>query len=558
MLENWKATADLEESIMLFRLRTVFRACQRPQRIILGAAVGVLLLFAGCSVGPDYVRPPTASPDAYKENAGWKVAQPRDELPRGKWWEIYNDPKLNALVEQVDISNQNIAAAEANFRQALALIRVARAAYFPTVIGGPSWSRFKRSESLGNSNTNSGGASGTGGGGTGGGGGIGTFPGATLSDYQLNSNASWELDIWGKVRRSVESSKASAQASAANLEVVRLSAQATLAQSYFQLRALDEQKRLLDDIAAAFQKILDRTKNRYATGVASRNDIALAETQLKNTQAQAVDIGVQRARLEHAIATLIGEPASTFSIPVAPVALKVPAIPAGVPSELLERRPDIAAAERNMAAANAQIGVALAAYYPNITLSATGGFEASTAAQWFTWPSRFWSLGAAAAETLFDGGLRGGQTASARAAYDSTVATYRQTVLTGFQEVEDNLAALRILEQEAKVQDEAVKAARLSVTLSTNQYQAGTISTLDLLVVVTVARNNERTAVTILGNRMSASALLVKALGGGWKASDLPSVDGWKPEAPPKPQASTQPEQGQKLAEESPGEKPTQ
>jgi NodT family efflux transporter outer membrane factor (OMF) lipoprotein len=271
---------------------------------------------------------------------------------------------------------------------------------------------------------------------------------------------------------------------------------------------------------------------------------------------------VQRAQLEHAIATLIGKPASTFSIPAAPVALVVPAIPAGVPSELLERRPDIAAAERNMAAANAQIGVALAAYYPTITLSATGGFEASTAAQWFTWPSRFWSLGAAAAETLIDGGLRGGQTASARAAYDSTVATYRQTVLTGFQEVEDNLAALRILEQEAKVQDEAVKAARLSVTLSTNQYQAGTISTLDLLVVLTNARNNERTAVTILGNRLSASTLLVKALGGGWKASDLPSVAGWKPEPPKKPQASTQPEPpagpSQTLAEEGPGEKPAQ
>ena len=371
------------------------------------------------------------------------------------------------------------------------------------------------------------------------------------------------MDIWGKVRRSVESSKASAQSAAANLEGVRLSAQATLAQSYFQVRTLDELKRLLDDEAAAFKKILDRTKNRYASGVASRNDIALAETQYKNTQAQAIDLGVLRAQMEHAIATLIGKPASTFSIPATPLALKVPAIPAGVPSELLERRPDIAAAERNMAAANAQIGVALAAYYPTITLSATGGFEASTLAPWFTWPSRFWSLGAAAAETLFEGGLRGGQTASARAAYDSTVGTYRQTVLTGFQEVEDNLAALRILEQEAKAQDDAVKAARLSVTISTNQYMAGTISTLDLLVVVTKARNNERTAITIFGNRMNASALLVKALGGGWKASDLPSVEGWKPEAPPKPQASKLPDHpagqaGQKLAEGHPGEKPTQ
>jgi NodT family efflux transporter outer membrane factor (OMF) lipoprotein len=504
---------------MLRHLRAILGADRKPGLVSLAAMAGILAWCAGCSVGPDYVRPPAETPASYKENAGWKVAQPRDELPRGAWWEIYHDPQLNALEAQVNITNQNIASAEANFRQALALIRVARAAYFPTVTGGPSWSRFKRSENLGNANTNFAGPSGTGGQA-----GIGTFPGATLSDLLLNFGASWELDIWGKVRRSVESSQASAQASAATLEGVRLSAQATLAQSYFQLRALDEQKRLLDDITVAYKKILDLTKNRYASGVASRADVALAETQLKNTQAQAVDLGVQRAQLEHAIATLIGKPASTFSIPLAPLALKVPAIPVGVPSELLERRPDIAAAERNMAAANAQIGVAMAAYYPSITLGATGGFEAATAPLWFTWPSRFWSLGAAAAQTIFQGGALVAQTDAARAAYDSTVATYRQTVLTGFQEVEDNLAALRILEQEAKVQDEAVKAARLSVTLSTNQYKAGTISTLDLLVVVTAARNNERTAAIILGNRMSASALLIKALGGGWKSSDLPPL----------------------------------
>lgn len=505
---------------MWLHLKKIMGIGAAPGRLAPVLLAGVWFLFAGCSVGPDYVRPPTAAPDAYKENAGWKQAQPQDELPRGKWWEIYHDPQLNALEEQVDIPNQNIAQAEANFRQALALIRVSRAAYFPTATGGPSWSRFRRSENLGSSNRNLAGASGTGpSAGT-----ISTSPGATLDDYLLNFNAAWELDIWGKVRRSVEASKATAQAGAATLEGVRLSAQATLAQSYFQLRALDEQKRLLDDIALAFQKILDRTKNRYASGVAARNDVALAETQLKNTQAQAIDLGVQRAQLEHAIATLLGKPASTFSIPKAQTNLSVPPIPAGVPSELLERRPDIAAAERTMAAANAQIGVAIAAYYPTITLSATGGFEASTAPLWFTWPSRFWSLGAAAAQTIFQGGALVAQTDAARAAYDSTVAAYRQTVLTGFQEVEDNLAALRILEQEQKVQDEAVKAARLSVTLSTNQYQAGTISTLDLLVVVTNARNNERTAVTVLGNRLSASVLLIKALGGGWNAADLPSV----------------------------------
>ncbi|MHB9074397.1 MAG: efflux transporter outer membrane subunit [Desulfobaccales bacterium] len=514
---------------MLFHKEIVFGVRPEPGRLALAAIIW-LLLFTGCTVGPDYVKPPTAAPEAYKENAGWKVAQPKDELPRGAWWEVYNDPKLNALVAQVDINNQNIAAAEANFRQALALIRVARAGYLPTVTGGPSWSRFKRSENIGSANTNLAGASNTTGG-PGNVGGIGTFPGATLSDYLLSFDAAWELDIWGKVRRSVESSKASAQAIAANLEVARLSAQATLAQNYFLLRAIDSQKQLFDNTVAAYQKILDLTKNRYAVGVASKGDVMQAETQVKSTKAQAIDLGVQRSQLEHAIAVLLGKPASTFSIPVAPLTMKVPPIPAGVPSELLERRPDIAAAERNMAAANAQIGVAIAAYYPSITLSATGGFEASTAPLWFTWPSRFWSLGAAAAQTIFQGGALVAQTDAARAAYDSNVAAYRQTVLTGFQEVEDNLAALRILEQENRVQDEAVKAAQASLTVSTNQYRAGTINHLDLLVVETVALTNERTAITILGSRMSASVLLVKALGGGWKASEIPDVASWFPKS---------------------------
>ncbi len=522
---------------MWLHLRTGFVACRAPGWL---ALAGMLILCTGCSVGPDYVRPSTAAPDAYKENAGWKVAQPRDELPRGRWWEIYHDPQLNALEEQVEISNQNIAQAEANFRQALALIRVARAAYFPTVTGGSSWSRFRNSENLGGGSRSSsvGNAPGVSGG-SAGGGGFGAFTGSTQSNYLLTSNASWELDIWGKVRRNVESSKASAQASAATLEGVRLSAQALLAQNYFLLRSLDEQKRLLDAVAAAFQKILNLTKNRYASGVAARNDVALAETQLKNTQAQAIDLGVQRAQLEHAIATLLGKPASVFSIPKAPVNLSVPPIPAGVPSELLERRPDIAAAERTMAAANAQIGVAIAAYFPTVTLTSSGGFQASDVAQWFVWPSRFWSLGAAATQTIFKGGALVAQTDAARAAHDATVASYRQTVLTGFQEVEDNLAALRILEEEWKVQDEAAKAARLSATLSTNQYKAGTISILDLLVVETVARNNERTAIVILGNRMSASVLLIKALGGGWKFSDLSDVAQQPPEAPANTQSLT-------------------
>ena len=468
--------------------------------------VGLTLLFCGCSVGPNYHRPPVETPAAYKENAGWKVAEPKDELARGKWWKIFNDRQLDALEDQVNISNQNLAAAEANYRQALTQIRVARSAYFPTVAGGPSWSRFKRSETIGSANTNLAGASGTGSGPN-----IGVFPGMTLSDYLLNFNAAWELDIWGKVRRSVESSQATAEASAATLEGVRLSAQATLAQDYFQLRTLDAQKLLQDEIVAAFAKILERTNNRYAMGVASKADVAQAESQLKTNQAQAIDLGVQRAQLEHAIATLIGKPASEFSIPKAPLTSCVPAIPAGVPSELLERRPDIAAAERNMAAANANIGVAIAAFFPTITLSATGGFESSGTPLWFTWPSRFWSIGAAAAQTFFEGGLRLAQSDAARAAYDSTVATYRQTVLTAFQEVEDNLAALRILQQEAKVQEEAVRAARESVVLSTNQYMAGTISTLDLLVVI----NSAKTITKERGNRSGQSFKCCRSAGKG-------------------------------------------
>jgi NodT family efflux transporter outer membrane factor (OMF) lipoprotein len=508
-------------------IRFMKKRAGRRLGLALIAGLAALVCYTGCSVGPNYVKPQAPVPSSYKENVNWKTAQPKDQLPRGKWWLIYNDPKLNALEDQVDISNQNIAQAEANFRQAVAQITVARAAYFPTVSGGPSWSRFKRSESLGNTRSTSGGAAGTSSS-TSGGGGIGTFSGQTLNDYLLNFLATWELDIWGLVRRSVESSKATAQASAATLEGARLSAQATLAQNYFQIRSLDAQKRLLDDVAADLKKILTVTQNRYAQGVASRNDVAIAETQYKNTQAQATELGVQRAQLEHAIATLMGKPASDFSLPPAPLATAVPVMPTGVPSELLERRPDIAAAERNMAAANAQIGVAIAAFFPTVNLSATGGFESSTVAQWLLWPSRFWSLGAAAGQTVFAGGQRIGQTQAARAGYDATVAAYRQTVLTGFQEVEDNLAALRILANEEKQQEAAVKAAKLSAQLSTNQYKVGTISTIDLMTVLTTARNNERTLVVIQGNRLNASVLLVKALGGGWKASDLPSVDFWR------------------------------
>ena len=490
---------------MFFRVGSICRFGDLMRPTMLAALAGLLLVNA-CTVGPDYVRPSAVAPAAYKETKGWKVAEPREALLKGAWWEIFGDPQLNGLEAQVDISNQNLAAAAAQFRQARALVRAARAAFFPTVSAGPSVSR-----SLASANAVGGSSSGK------------TSP---TNDYLLSGDVSWELDIWGKVRRSVESSQAAAQASAGDLEATRLSVQAELAQDYFQLRTLDAQKSLLDATVADYQKFLKVTQNRYASGVASSSDVLQAETQLKSTQAQAVDVGVQRAQLEHAVAVLIGRPASNFSIPFSPLpSIDPPPIPVHLPSELLERRPDIAAAERRVAAANAQIGVAEAAYYPAITLSALGGFNSFHLSDWLTWPSRFWSVGSTLSETVFEGGLRKAQTEQARAAYDGTVATYRQTVLTGFQEVEDNLAALRILEEEAGIQDQAVKAATRSVVVTTNQYKAGTASSLAVIVVQAIALNDDVTAVNILGRRMTAAVLLIKALGGGWDSSDLPAAE---------------------------------
>ena len=474
----------------------------RSHLLIVSIMTAMISSFTGCAVGPDYVRPTAESPAAYKENEGWKQAEPRDHLMRGAWWEIFNDPELNGLEEQVNISNQNLAAAEAQFRQALALVDVARAGYYPTLTAGASATRSLRSrDALGSSSA--------------------TSAGRTVNDYLAPLTASWAIDVWGRVRRQVESSRASAQASAATVESVRLLTQAQVAQNYFQLRMLDAQKKLLEETITAYQTNLKVTQNRYASGVVSRADVLLAETQLKSTQAQSIDIGVQRAQLEHAIAALLGKPASVFSLPAMPLTALPPAIPVGVPSELLERRPDIAVAERNMAAANAQIGVAKAAFFPTVTLNGSVGYESTDTSNWFTWPSRFWSLGAGISEIVYEGGLRRAQTAAARAAYDATVASYRQTVLTAFQQVEDNLAALRILEGEADVQQGAVKAAEQNVTVITNQYKAGTANYLAVIVVQAQALSNEITAVSIQGRRMAAAVNLIQALGGGWNASEL-------------------------------------
>ena len=466
------------------------------------AAAAMTLFLAACAVGPDYVKPKTEAPPAFKEAAGWKLAEPQEAVVRGAWWKIFQDPQLDALVEQVNISNQNVAAAEAQFRQARAAVQAARAGYFPNVAVGAQATRSLRSANAPGSL------------------GLTTDP---VSDLLLTATASWEADVWGRVRRTVESSQASAQASAADLESLRLSTQAALAQSYFQLCALDAQKKLLDETVAAYQKTLALTKNRYARGVSSRADVLQAETQLKTTQAQAIDVGVQRSQLEHAVAILIGRPPSAFSLAAKPLAAKPVVAPIGVPSELLERRPDIAGAERRMAAANAQIGVAKAAYFPSVMLNASGGFESSHFSDWLNWPSRLWSVGLAVTETVFDAGLRSALTDQARAAYDATVANYRQTVLGAFQDVEDNLAALRILEEEARVQSEAVDAARRSLEVSRNQYKAGTVSYLDVVVVQAIWLANERVAIDIQSRRMVASVLLIKAIGGGWKSSELPS-----------------------------------
>ncbi|HZE59674.1 MAG TPA: efflux transporter outer membrane subunit [Burkholderiales bacterium] len=460
----------------------------------------LVLLVGGCAVGPDYKKPDAPIAPQFKEAQGWQEAQPRDQLPRGPWWTVFGDPELDQLMARVDISNQNIKVAEARLRQARAAVDQARAGLFPTITANGSVTRSK-APSLSNAPS---------------------FATGAVDNYNLGLNASWALDVWGSVRRAVEAGDANWRASAAQLEAARLSARATLAQNYFALRVADATKRLLDDTVKAYARSLELTQNRYHAGVAARVDVVQAEVQLKSTQAQLIDAEVSRAQLEHAIALQLGEPPANFALAASDLALAMPRVPLALPSALLERRPDIAAAERAMAAANAQIGVAKAAYFPSLSLSAANGFRTTDLANLISSPSHFWSLGAALAEGIFDGGLRRAATEQAVAAYDAEVATYRQTVLTGFQEVEDNLAALRILEQEATLQDEVVAAARRALELTNNQYSAGVVSYLNVITAQTTALSNERTAVSVLGRRLTASVALVQALGGGWTAGELP------------------------------------
>jgi NodT family efflux transporter outer membrane factor (OMF) lipoprotein len=463
-------------------------------------AAAIAFALAGCAVGPDYVRPAMDVPAAYKETGPWKQAQPQ-QIDSSNWWEVYGDATLNGLVQQANQANQNIRVAEAQYRQARAAGDAARAGFWPTAGVSAGVDRAR-------TNTN----------------------GIKIGNsYNAGLQGSWEPDIWGSVRRSVEAGDAGTQASAADLAAARLSIQATLAQDYLQLRITDLLKDLYARTTAAYARSLQLTQSQYAAGVALRSDVALAESQLKTAEAQAIDLQAQRSQLEHAIAILTGKAPSGFNLAALPADTQMlskmqaglPPVPAGLPSDLLERRPDIASAERHVAEANANIGVAKSAFFPALTLSANGGFNSASLAQWFDTPSRVWSLGAALAETIFDGGLRRAHSDQAIAVYDAAVAQYKQTVLGGFQEVEDNLATLNVLDQEAIAQKQAVQASQLAERLALNQYRAGTATYLTVVTAQTLALSNERTLVQLLGRQLLASVALIKAVGGGWDASRL-------------------------------------
>jgi NodT family efflux transporter outer membrane factor (OMF) lipoprotein len=473
----------------------------------------VLLIVAleGCTVGPKYVKPSVPmtpafkeeTPASFKESDQWQPAHPGDQESRGNWWEIFGDLQLNKLEEQIAGSNQNLKVAEARFREARAAIRFNRASQFPTISTSPSASYVKSSDFSPN------------------------FPSeiqqSSKGDFELPFDLSYELDLWGRVRRSVAAAREEAQATAADYETAKLSLEAELALDYFELRSADAQKQLLDDTVKAYTDNLQLTLNRFKGGVAPKADVAQAQTQLDTTRVEDTDVAVQRAQFEHAIAILVGKPPAEFSLAAAPFNYQPPSTPIGLPSELLQRRPDIAAAERRVAEANQQIGIARAAYFPTVTLGGTAGFAGSQGSNWFTWPSGFWAVGPALFETLFDAGRRRATSESARANYDATVATYRQTSLTAFQEVEDNVAALRILENEAQQQAQAVGSSEESLQLFTNRYKGGVDTYLQVITAQTIELANERNAIDIQRRRLDASVLLIKALGGGWNVSHLPT-----------------------------------
>lgn len=484
--------------------------CLRPWAL---ASAAIALLLAGCTVGPNYHRPDAATAPVWKENTNpphnppngtWKQAEPSDGVLRGQWWDLYGDPQLSALEAKVAVSNQTLRAAMEQYLQAREQVRVARSQYYPALSAGPSVQRTR--ESYNQPNTS-----------------------RSLTEYQYNTfaiagQAQWEPDLWGQVRRTVEQTRASAQASAALLASVELSLRAELAADYFEMRGLDSQKQLLDDTVQSYEEYLQLTQVRFKGGVATEVDVAQAQTQLETTRAQDIDVGVARAQYEHAIATLIGTPASLFSLPAMPLGQQIPPIPIGVPSQLLERRPDIASAERQVDAANAQIGIAIAAYYPNVALTGTGGFASGNPGTLIQGPSEMWSLGASAVELLFDAGRRHAITRQARDAYEQQVANYRQTVLGAFQDVEDNLAAIRILDQESAQQHLAVAAAERSLAISTNRYKGGVTTYLEVLTAQTAQLSDQITQANIATRQFVASVQLIRALGGGWDTGQLPKL----------------------------------
>jgi NodT family efflux transporter outer membrane factor (OMF) lipoprotein len=468
------------------------------------------LLLGGCMVGPKYVKPdaPTPAafkelpPDSFKETRDWKFAKPGEPSLPAKWWEIFSDPQLTILEEQAVSGNQDLKAAEARFREARAMIRLNRAAEFPTISTSPSIMSLRESANHP----------------------YFPLPATATGDFVLPFDLSYEVDLWGRVRRTVNAAREEAQATAADLATATLSIQAELAFDYFELRSADAQKRLLDDTVKAYTNALQLTENRFEGGASPKSDVAQAQTQLDTAQAQETDIDVDRAQYEHAIATLLGKPPAEFSLAIAPLHPEPPAIPIGLPSQLLERRPDIAAAERRVAEANEQIGIARAAFFPTVTLGASAGLEGNSILNWLNWPSRFWAVGPALAETLFDAGRRRAGSDAAIAGYDSAVAGYRQTTLTAFQQVEDNLAALRVLENEEKQQRNAVASAEESLEIFINRYQGGVDNYLQVITAQTIALTNERNEIDIQRRRMDASVLLIKALGGGWGAGNMPSL----------------------------------
>ncbi|PCM47221.1 MULTISPECIES: efflux transporter outer membrane subunit [Pseudomonas] len=454
-------------------------------------------MLSACAVGPDYQRPQTAEVAQYKEAEGWRQANPSDSLARGAWWELYGDQQLNGLIEKLNSSNQTVAQSEAQFRQAQALVRSARGAFYPSV--DLSVGKTRSSQGTGSSSSS-----------------LSSSASGIRDTYNAQLGVSWEADIWGKLRRGLEANEASAQASFADLAAMRLSQQSELVQNYLQLRVIDQQKRLLEATVAAYEKSLQMTQNQYRAGISGRDAVAQAQTQLKTTQADLVDLIWQRAQFENAIAVLTGQAPAEFSIAETQNIPNLPQIPLSLPSQLLERRPDIASAERSVIAANANIGVAKAAYYPDLTLSMSGGYSSSTSKNLLTLPNRFWSVGPKLDLPIFDGGIRSAEVDRTEAAYDQTVAKYRQTVLDGFREVENYLVQLKVYEDEAAVRQEALDAARDSLRLTQNQYKAGLIAYIDVVVVQATALSNERTVLNILQSRLIASVQLIAALGGGW------------------------------------------